>query len=130
MGITPEAIKKDVEKVINVYYKNLKNHQWKKPEEGTFLYYLMLENSAFTYRLNEVKKILKRYKGRESTDFSELQKELLPRFKEFLAFEHHYVKKENILFPYLEKIWDYYRPLNVMWSLHDDIRALLKKLLA
>ena len=129
MGITPEAIKKDVEKVINVFYKNLKNYQWEKPKEGTFLYYLMLENSAFTYRLNKVKKILKSYKGRESIDFSKLKNELLPHFKEFLAFEHHYVKKENILFPYLEKTWENYRPLNVMWSLHDDIRALLKKLL-
>ncbi|MDD4227228.1 MAG: hypothetical protein PHU98_12640 [Mariniphaga sp.] len=57
MGITPEAIKKDVEKVISVFYKNLKNYQWEKPKEDTFLYYLMLENSAFTYRLNKVKKI-------------------------------------------------------------------------
>lgn len=128
MGITPEAIKKDVEKVINVFYKGLKKYQWKKPEEGSFLYYLMLENSAFTYKLNQIKKILKSYKGRESADFNEMKQELLPRFEAFFEFEHHYVKKENILFPYLEKRWESYRPLNVMWSLHDDIRTLLKNL--
>ena len=130
MGITPEAIKKDVEKVINVFYKSLKNYQWEKPETGTFLYYLMLENSAFTFKLNQVKKILKNYKGRESSNFGEMKRELLPRFKEFFDFEQHYVKKENILFPYLEKIWENYRPLNVMWSLHDDIRKSLKKLVS
>jgi PAS domain S-box-containing protein len=130
MGITPEAIKKDVEKVINVFYKSLKNYQWEKPDTGTFLYYLMLENSAFTFKLNQVKKILKNYKGRESSNFGEIKRELLPRFKEFFDFEQHYVKKENILFPYLEKIWENYRPLNVMWSLHDDIRKSLKKLVS
>ncbi|OYT15724.1 MAG: PAS domain S-box protein [Bacteroidetes bacterium 4572_77] len=42
----------------------------------------------------------------------------------------HYVKKENILFPFLEKKWESYRPLNVMWSLHDDIRKMLKSIIS
>lgn len=39
------------------------------------------------------------------------------------------ILKENILFPYLEKFWDNYLPLKVMWSLHDDIRKSLKEIL-
>lgn len=130
MGITPDAIKKDVEKVINVFYNSLKNYVWEKPKTGTFLYYLMLENSAFTFRLNQVKKVIKSYKGRERVDFNKMKPELLSYFNDFFDFEHHYVKKENILFPYLEKKWENYRPLNVMWSLHDDIRAKLKEVVA
>jgi len=130
MGITPKAIKKDVEKVINIFFKSLEKYPWKKPKEDTFLYHLMLENQAFVFRLNQIKKIIKSYKGKENDDFNQMQKELLPHFKAFLEFELHYVKKENILFPFLEKKWKSYRPLNVMWSLHDDIRKKLKSIIS
>ena len=130
MGISPEDIKRDIEKIINVLFKSLNSYQWEKPKQGSFLYYLMLENDAFTYKLNQIKKILRSYKGREQSDFATLSQELLPRFKEFEQFEYHYIKKENILFPYLEKNWTSYRPLKVMWSIHDDIRRSLKKLIA
>ena len=130
MGMTPDIIKKDVEKIINVFSKSLDRYEWEKPKEGTFLYYLMIENAAFKFKLNQVKKILRSYRGRESSHFQELKAELLPRFIEFKTFDYHYIKKENILFPYLEKVWSNYRPLQVMWSLHDDIRRTLKEVIA
>jgi len=129
MGIQPDAIKKDVDKVINIFFKRLEKYRWAKPEEGAFLYYLMLENSAYAFKLNKVKKVIKSYKGREVSDFKLLQNELLGHFEEFSKFESHYVKKENILFPFLEKRWDNYRPITVMWSLHDDIRKKLKQII-
>lgn len=129
LGLSPEIIKNDVEKVINVFSKALENYQWEKPEEGTFLYYLTIENEAFAFKLNQIKKVIRSYKGRESSHFEELKKELLHRFSEFKQFDYHYIKKENILFPYLEKLWKNYRPLKVMWSLHDDIRKILKKVI-
>ena len=130
MGISPDMIKKDVEKIINVFSKGLESYEWQKPKEGTFLYYLMLENEAFKFKLNQIKKILRGYNGRETSHFQEMKQELLPRFVEFKPFDYHYIKKENILFPYLEEIWDSYRPLKVMWSLHDDIRRTLKEVIA
>ena len=130
MGITPKAIKKDVEKVINIFFKSLEKYSWVKPKEDTFLYHLMLENQAYTFKLNQIKKIIKSFKGKENDDFNQMQKELLPHFKVFLEFEPHYIKKENILFPFLEKKWENYRPLNVMWSLHDDIRKKIKSIIS
>lgn len=130
MGLSPEQIKGDVEKIINVFFKSLDSYQWRKPVNGTFLFYLILENEAFTFKLNQVKKIIKSYKGREEIEFEKLKSELLPHFKEFQEFDSHYVKKENILFPYLEELWESYRPLKVMWSLHDDIRKSLKELIS
>ncbi len=129
MGIKPDAIKKDVEKVINLFFNSLKNYKWEKPKENTFLYHLMLENQAYTFKLNRVKKIIKSYKGHETENIEQFKQDLLTPFEEFLEFESHYVKKENILFPFLEKIWHYYRPITVMWSLHDDIRKKLKKII-
>ena len=40
--------------------------------------------------------------------------------------EKHYLRKENQLFPFLEKR-GLSGPTQVMWALHDDIRAQLKK---
>ena len=104
MGMTPDIIKKDVEKIINVFSKSLDRYEWEKPKEGTFLYYLMIENAAFKFKLNQVKKILRSYRGRESSHFQELKAELLPRFIEFKSFDYHYIKKENILCPYIESL--------------------------
>lgn len=129
MGITAGAIKKDIEKVMNMFFKSLSRYLWEKPKQGSFLYYLMLENDAFTFRLNQVKKIIKSYKGVQAENFDAMKAKLIPEFRGFFDFEHHYVKKENILFPYLEKKLESYRPLNVMWSLHDDIRSILKELI-
>ena len=38
----------------------------------------------------------------------------------------HYTRKENQLFPYLEKM-DFTGPSRVMWGKHDEIRALFKE---
>ncbi|HZK03891.1 MAG TPA: PAS domain-containing protein [Bacteroidaceae bacterium] len=130
MGITPAQIKGDIEKIINVFSRSLERYKWEKPAKESFLYYLMLENDAFTFRLNQVKKIIKQYIGREDAEWDKLRGELLPHFVSFREFEYHYIKKENILFPYLEECWENYRPLKVMWSLHDDIRRTLKELIA
>lgn len=130
MGVSAAAIKRDIEKILNVFYASLKQYPWEKPAEGTFLYYLMLENQALVFKLNQIKKVLKRIKMQHGGDFSQVQRELLPMFHELTEFEYHYIKKENILFPYLEKVWTYYRPLTVMWSLHDDIRKKLKTIVA
>lgn len=43
------------------------------------------------------------------------------------GLETHYRRKENILFPYLEK-HGFTGPSSVMWAIHDDIRAGWKKL--
>ncbi len=44
-----------------------------------------------------------------------------------LEIENHYSRKENILFPYLEK-HGITGPTTVMWGIHDDIREQLKKI--
>ncbi len=43
------------------------------------------------------------------------------------AYEKHYLRKENILFPYLEQ-HGLKGPAAVMWAIHDDVRAGWKKL--
>jgi DUF438 domain-containing protein len=49
------------------------------------------------------------------------------RLRELQAYEKHYLRKENLLFPYLEKR-GFSGPSSVMWAIHDDVRAGWKAL--
>jgi len=42
--------------------------------------------------------------------------------RELREYERHYLREENILFPYLEK-HNFVGPSSVMWAIHDDVRA-------
>jgi len=118
MGIRPSDIKDKIEKVMNVIYEHLKNYQWDKPEKGHALYYYMLENRELEKVLSKLKQNLK------DRDLENTKKNV----KSLFIMERHYVRKENVLFPFLEKNWENCRPLSVMWSIHDDIRMKLKEL--
>jgi hypothetical protein len=59
-----------------------------------------------------------------------LQQKIANNLKIVLEYNKYYKIKENILFPMLEKQWEEFRCLNVMWSFHDDIRNNLKRLLS
>jgi len=127
--ISTSDIKKSIGKILNALYSSLSSYEWEKPVEGTFLYYLMLENRALEKKLNTIKRILKSYHTNESFTYPQLRQKLIPLFLEILEFDNHYIKKENILFPYLEKNWQNYNLIKVMWSLHDDIRNSLKEII-
>ena len=44
--------------------------------------------------------------------------------------ENKFIKMQNILFPIMEKKIPSTRPLTVLWSLHDDCKALMDKILS
>lgn len=128
-GVKPSAIKKDIEKIMNVLNPHLEKYEWEKPEEGHPLYYLMQENRELEKLLQKFKDNIKKIEfDAEAVKEKEIGK-LRSLTVQLQEFDKHYLRKENILFPYLEKKWENYRPLKVMWSLHDDIRKSLKKLL-
>ncbi len=130
LGVEREALKRGINRAVNIFYPHLKCYAWGRPEEGTFLFYLMAENRALEGKLNAIKKILKRISLGGAEDPAAIRTELLPRFVELRAFDDHYVKKENVLLPYLERLWESDRPLQIMWSLHVDVRRGLKRVIA
>lgn len=52
---------------------------------------------------------------------------LIQALQKLQLLDLHYQRKENLLFPVLEK-YDFSGPSSVMWGVHDEIRALWKKL--
>lgn len=51
--------------------------------------------------------------------------EMKSLFNSLMDVDKHYVRKENLLFPYLER-YGITGPPKVMWGKHDEIRELLK----
>jgi len=63
-------------------------------------------------------------------DFSpEVREEFHAIFERLLETESHYLREENVLFPYLEK-YGVTEPPHVMWMEHDQIRGIKKAIKA
>jgi DUF438 domain-containing protein len=122
-GTEPKDILVFLDKVINVFYKSLIGYSWKKPEENSFVGFLMQENHAMIKKLEDIKEILK------DKDYEARRDELIPKVKELMEFKDHYLKKENILFPFLERKLEKFNGLAIMWAMHDETRLRMKKVI-
>lgn len=122
-GYTPKDILVILDRTINVFYGSLAHYNWEKPKKDSFLDILIRENKALEEKLNDIKKFIK------SKDVKEKKNILLDKLKELEEFNDHYLKKENILFPYLEKKIKSFEGLTIMWSLHDEARAAIRRMI-
>lgn len=71
-----------------------------------------------------LKKLLRQFKSALGKRDSLKSQEILAQIGKV---EKHYARKENQLFPYLEKV-GFTGPSKVMWGKHDEIRILLKEI--
>ncbi len=106
----------EIKSFCNVHallFDELLKQQLKEVSHAHPIYLFKLEN-------REIEKITSQLK--EAKDKQTI-KELLLKLKDI---EKHYVRKEQLLFPYLEKA-GFYGPSKVMWGKHNDIRQMLKE---
>lgn len=109
-----------LDKVINAFYKSLSNYKWEMPQNDNFLIDMNLENEGLVRKTDEIKELLK------ENDLKIKKAKILKKVIELDEFNDHYLKKENILFPYMEKSATKFEGTKIMWSLHDVVRNLLK----
>ncbi|MDD3732705.1 MAG: DUF438 domain-containing protein [candidate division Zixibacteria bacterium] len=84
------------------------------------------ENQALTWEIEALKKIFESLeKQTDIGDINDLIQQLRLHFNALRDVEKHYQRKENLLFPYLEK-HGITGPPKVMWGKHDEVRELLK----
>lgn len=121
-GITVSKIKQDIEKQLSMFVMGLNNYKYNKPDNNHPLFYYIKENEQLNTHLDNLKDNIIQY-----TKNTDVISEIIKIIKILPEFEVHYVRKENIIFPYIEKI-GYDKPMGVMWSIDDDIRKLWKKL--
>ena len=115
-GMTEKEILQFLDKIINVFHESLTSHSWKRPENDNFLTDLELENQALRKRTDHIKSIVKEPTSQIRRD------KLIPLIEELKDFYPHYTKKENILFPYMEKSLPRFEGLTIMWALHDMVK--------
>lgn len=86
----------------------------------------MKENGLILLELNKIDDVSSKLENRE--DSANADSELFgfkQIFNNLMDVEKHYARKENLVFPYLEK-YEITGPPMVMWGKHDEIRGFLK----
>ncbi|MHA1166830.1 MAG: DUF438 domain-containing protein [Candidatus Hodarchaeales archaeon] len=75
--------------------------------------------------ISEIKSFIKNSRSMDNEFVIELHEKL----NRLMDVEKHYLRKENLLFPFLEQK-GFTGPSKVMWAIHDDIRDLFKGIIA
>lgn len=127
-GASVAEVKAGTGKILNTFHRSLSSYEWEKPGEGHFIHYLMLENREVENRIETLRELTKRFFNGTGEDENHLRVRMLEIITDLKPYELHYLKKENILFPYIEKTFPSYRCLKIMWSFHDDFRQGIKTL--
>lgn len=102
-------------------------HRSSKPEEqpGHPVHTFKLENREIERHVNFKLELHKDKFHRE--EGTEIIYKLVEDLNLLLDLDKHYSRKENLLFPYLEK-YGIYGPTKVMWGVDDAIRAMIKEI--
>lgn len=95
----------------------------KMPPPGHPVHTFIQENRAIQMEIAEIEKLITRID--EKSDIRKLWQSLKSHFNNLSDIDKHYRRKENLLFPYLEK-HGITGPPTVMWGKDDEIREQLK----
>ena len=119
-GIPVEQVQKVCDVHVEVFQKSLEKQKGGSLLPGHPVHTFREENRALKTLLRKLKPLLKSVpKGNGTESFKDL-------LEEVKKLEIHYRRKENQLFPYLEKV-DFTGPSNVMWGKDNEIRKMLKE---
>lgn len=84
------------------------------------------ENRALGWEIEAAGKLYENVSSLgENEDFTELWREIRNHFNALMDVDKHYRRKENLVFPFLEKR-GITGPPTVMWGKDDEVRELLK----
>jgi uncharacterized protein len=119
-----DDLKKGINKALNLLNKTLREFPYTAPAADSLAGYLIQNNEQLDVRLKAIRPLMKEI-NRHPEDEA-LSNELREKFADLSKMDLHYQIKENILFPLIEAYMPDYNCLQVMWSLHDDIRANIK----
>lgn len=121
----------EIQKLCDVHAEIFKGsiaeiHSTKSPDKtpGHPIHTFQLENRAIERLIAE-----EIYPQIENLKESKVESQLEPlkeSIQKLLEIDRHYSRKENLLFPYLEK-YNITAPPQVMWGVDDEIRAHIKE---
>jgi DUF438 domain-containing protein len=123
-GLPETEIKRLCDVHVAVFRESLDAQVPPETVSGHPVHTFRAENEAAAQVLDALQDALDTLKAAPSLGHLEQAQAALQRLREY---EKHYLRKENILFPYLERK-GFTGPSSVMWAIHDDVRAGWKAL--
>ena len=127
-----KQLKKGINRSLNMLYKGLVSREIPDYNTKKIFSILQQENNELNNRLIAIRPFIKAFneKNADKQRITSSLVEIKKRVEALQDFNLHYIKEENILFPYVENHLKEYRCLSLMWSYHDDIRNLIKDTVA
>ncbi|MBO3755181.1 MAG: DUF438 domain-containing protein [Candidatus Brockarchaeota archaeon] len=122
-GLSPEEIRKFCNVHALLFQSTLEKSVSKEESPAHPIYLFKLENREVEKVVRALRQVAQNIERYEPAQAKEKIGELLRKLKEVNA---HYTRKEQLLFPFLEK-YGFYGPSKVMWGKDDEIRELMKK---
>jgi hypothetical protein len=127
-GMPEEEIKRLCDVHVEVFKQSLEKQKIPETKPGHPIHTFMLENREIEKILSKFDPIIKKLGDEPDKKTFESHKKNLKDIVDILSgIDLHYLRKENQLFPVLET-HNISGPSQVMWAIHDDIRAEIKKL--
>jgi len=83
------------------------------------------ENRALQTRIKLLKGLFEKFQSQKDADMGNYLLQIRRIFNDLSDVDKHYLRKEYLLFPYMEKA-GITGPPKVMWGKHDETRELLK----
>jgi len=126
-GVPEDEVKRLCDVHVEVFADALEEHEPLDVPAGHPIDTFQRENRALLQVTNSLRKVAEKIgEPPVREEWERLKPALGGALDRLLEIDKHYLRKENQLFPFLEK-HGVEGPTKVMWSLHDDIRGLLKQ---
>jgi hypothetical protein len=127
-GMSEQEVKRLCGVHVQVFADSLDEHESVSAPAGHPIDTFERENQALRQVLQSLRKVRERVgKPPRREEWERLAPAFRSAFERVREVEKHYLRKENQLFPFLER-HGVAGPSKVMWALHDDIRAVMREL--
>jgi len=121
-GVSVDIIKKFCNVHALLFESSLNKILTQEESENHPIYLFKKENREIEKITKSIRNLISNKDSYNLDIFLEKLEELISKLKEI---ELHYTRKEQLLFPYLEK-YNFAGPTKVMWGKHNEIRDLIK----
>jgi DUF438 domain-containing protein len=121
-GLSPEEIKKFCNVHALIFESALEREAAKETSASHPVFLFKLENREIEKVTGKLKEVVSHSR---SASIEKVQKELHSLLQQLRDVEKHYQRKEQLLFPYLEK-QGFEGPSKVMWGKDNEIRDMIK----
>jgi len=126
-GVPDTEVKRLCDVHVQVFADALEGHEPVKAPAGHPIDTFQRENQALLQVTASLRKVAEKIgEPPVREEWERLKPALAGVLDRLLEIDKHYLRKENQLFPFLEK-HGVEGPSKVMWALHDDVRALMKQ---